>query len=40
VPLGRAGTPEDVAECVAFFCLPGGSYITGHVLHLNGGLYM
>jgi 3-oxoacyl-[acyl-carrier protein] reductase len=40
VPLGRAGTPEDVAECVAFFCLPGGSYITGQVLHLNGGLYM
>ena len=40
VPLGRAGTPEDVAECVAFFCLPGGSYVTGHVLHLNGGLYM
>jgi len=40
VPLGRAGTPEDVAECVAFFCLPGASYITGQVLHLNGGLYM
>jgi 3-oxoacyl-[acyl-carrier protein] reductase len=40
IPLGRAGTPEDVAEAVAFFCLPASGYVTGQVLHVNGGLYM
>ena len=40
VPLARAGTDEDVAHAVAFLASPGASYITGHVLEVNGGLYM
>jgi 3-oxoacyl-[acyl-carrier protein] reductase len=38
IPLGRAGTPEDVAEAVAFFCSPGAGYITGQVLEVAGGV--
>jgi 3-oxoacyl-[acyl-carrier protein] reductase len=40
IPLGREGTPEDVAAAVLMLVLPGGSYITGQTLHCNGGLYM
>ncbi|UQZ89670.1 3-oxoacyl-[acyl-carrier-protein] reductase [Deltaproteobacteria bacterium Smac51] len=39
VPLGRFGTPEDVAESVAFLAGEGASYITGQTIHVNGGLY-
>ena len=39
-PLGRAGTPRDVAEAVAFLASDAASFITGAVLHVNGGLYM
>lgn len=39
IPLGRAGTPEDVAAAVSFLCSPGAAYITGQVLGVNGGLY-
>ncbi|MFZ5572534.1 MAG: 3-oxoacyl-ACP reductase family protein [Thermodesulfobacteriota bacterium] len=39
IPLGRMGLPEEVAEVVAFLCGNGGSYITGAVIHVNGGLY-
>ena len=39
IPLGRLGTAEDVATAVAFLAGPGGAYITGQVLHVNGGLY-
>jgi len=39
VPLGRAGTNEDVAGAVAFLASPAAAYITGEVIHVNGGLY-
>jgi 3-oxoacyl-[acyl-carrier protein] reductase len=38
VPLARMGTAEEVAAAVAFLCSPQASYITGHVLHVDGGL--
>ena len=40
IPLGRIGTPEDVAGAVAFLASEEASYITGHVLDVNGGLHM
>ncbi len=40
IPLGRLGTPEDVAAGVVFLLGPGASYITGEVLNISGGLYM
>jgi len=40
IPLGRAGQPEDVAEVVKFLISEEASYITGQVIHLNGGMYM
>ena len=40
IPLGRIGTPEDVAGSVAFLASEEASYITGHVLDVNGGLHM
>ena len=40
IPLARLGTPEDVAQAVAFLASPAASYITGNTLHVNGGLYL
>ena len=40
IPLGRLGTPEDVAAAVAFLASEEAAYVTGHVLNLSGGLYM
>jgi 3-oxoacyl-[acyl-carrier protein] reductase len=40
VPLGRAGTPEDVAAAVRFLAGPSGAYVTGQVLQVDGGLGM
>jgi len=39
-PLGRAGTPEDVAAAVVFLCSPSASWLTGEVLDLNGGAHL
>jgi len=40
IPLGRAGTAADVANCVAFLASDEAAYITGHVLNVNGGMLM
>src|SRR5450631_3502036 len=40
IPLARIGTPEDVASAVAFLASDDASYITGHVLSVNGGMLM
>ncbi|SHN61936.1 3-oxoacyl-ACP reductase FabG [Desulfovibrio litoralis] len=39
IPLGRFGTPEEVAQVVAFLCSEKNSYLTGQVLSVNGGIY-
>jgi 3-oxoacyl-[acyl-carrier protein] reductase len=39
IPMGRAGTNDDVAGAVAFLASPAAAYITGEVIHVNGGLY-
>jgi 3-oxoacyl-[acyl-carrier protein] reductase len=40
IPLGRVGSPDDVASAVYFLASEEASYITGHVLNVNGGLLM
>jgi 3-oxoacyl-[acyl-carrier protein] reductase len=40
IPLGRLGTPADVAEAVAFLASEEAGYVTGHVLNVSGGLYI
>ena len=40
IPAGRIATPEEVAAAVGFLASPAAGYVTGHVLHVNGGLYM
>jgi 3-oxoacyl-[acyl-carrier protein] reductase len=40
IPLGRLGTPEEIAATVAFLCSAGAGYITGAELHVNGGMFM
>ena len=39
IPMGRFGTPEEVAELVGFLVSPAAGYITGNVISINGGLY-
>jgi NAD(P)-dependent dehydrogenase (short-subunit alcohol dehydrogenase family) len=39
-PIGRLGTPEEVAAAIVFLALPTASYVTGQVLSINGGMYM
>jgi 3-oxoacyl-[acyl-carrier protein] reductase len=39
-PLRRMGTPEDIAQAVRFLVSDDASFITGHVLDVNGGIYM
>jgi 3-oxoacyl-[acyl-carrier protein] reductase len=40
IPSGRFGQPEEIAEVVAFLAGPASDYITGQVIHVNGGLYL
>jgi 3-oxoacyl-[acyl-carrier protein] reductase len=40
IPMGRTGQPEDVAEAVHWLCSNAASYITGQIIHVNGGMYM
>lgn len=39
-PLGRLGTPHEVATCVAFLCSDAASFVNGETLHVNGGLFI
>ena len=40
IPLGRCGKPDEVAHLASFLCSEEASYITGQIIHINGGLYM
>jgi 2-hydroxycyclohexanecarboxyl-CoA dehydrogenase len=40
VPVGRAGTPDDIAGACAFLCSDDGAYVTGQVIGVNGGMYI
>lgn len=40
IPMGDLGKPSDIASAVAFLASEGAGYITGHELHVNGGMYM
>lgn len=40
VPVGRAGTPDDIAAACSFLCSDAASYVTGQVIGVNGGMYI
>merc|ERR1712173_348369 len=40
VPSARLGLPEEIADAVLYLASPQAAYITGHTLHVNGGMYM
>ena len=40
IPLARLGTPQDVADCVAWLASDQAAYVTGEVVRVNGGMYM
>ena len=40
IPLGKLGTPEDIANAVSFLVSDKANYITGETIHVNGGMYM
>ena len=39
IPIDRFGTPQDIANCVAFLSSELSNYITGETIHVNGGMY-
>jgi 3-oxoacyl-[acyl-carrier protein] reductase len=39
IPLGRAGTPEEIAAAIRYLASPGAAYVTGQVLEVNGGMH-
>ena len=39
IPMGRLGTPNEIAQAVLFLADESGSYITGQTIHVNGGMY-
>ncbi|HQY89704.1 MAG TPA: SDR family oxidoreductase, partial [Tepidisphaeraceae bacterium] len=39
-PLGRLGTVDDIVGVALFLCSPLAAYVTGQVIHVNGGIYM
>ena len=40
IPMGRAGKPEDVANCIAFLASEQASYINGEVINVGGGMVL
>jgi 3-oxoacyl-[acyl-carrier protein] reductase len=40
IPLGRLGSPQEIADAVAFLASPRAAYITGTEMHVNGGMLM
>jgi NAD(P)-dependent dehydrogenase (short-subunit alcohol dehydrogenase family) len=40
IPLGRAGTPDDIASACSYLCSEEGGYITGQIVGVNGGMYI
>ena len=40
IPMGRIGKPDEMAEAVYWLCSDAASYITGQIIHVNGGMYM
>ena len=40
IPNGRLGNPQELAECILYLCSTGGKYVTGQILHVNGGLFI
>ncbi|NLO79007.1 MAG: 3-oxoacyl-ACP reductase FabG [Xanthomonadaceae bacterium] len=40
IPLGRLGSPDDIAAAVVYLASPAAGYVTGETLHVNGGMYM
>ena len=40
VPVGRAGTPDDIAAACSYLCSEAAGYVTGQVIGVNGGMYI